>query len=711
MKNIHLYIHVVFLLLIGGNTFAQNWYELSEQRIDEIRKGDFTFLVVDEIGDTITQEVSVKLDKHEFPWGTVIPVQGQQDYEWVRAVAVKYFNYGVTGNHFKWPWIENPKDSIDYTLQEEVVDWIEKVGFGFRGHALIWGGAASYQMPAWTLDTVALTPEMLYDECETHIRREVDHFKGRVDQYDVINEPSFGHATWLANRVGDSINWNSFKWTKEADSSARLFVNDYNIIVHGSAVSYRSLIQEMLDNGAPVEGIGVQAHMENVIDWEDIKDKLDYMAELGLPIFVTEFDMKVESLGMTQLQQAEDYAKMMRIAFSHPAVEGFMLWGLYDKEIYHPGSGIYSENRVPKIAADSVHRLLKEVWITDINQSADVNKEYKLRGFYGNYKVTVDFDGEERVFTVPFTAANEDSVFVLDYADAELPSPELLSTTLSGTGNEIEMKFNMKMDPSTFYNDQFEVFSEDQISFDSLSILDDDSTTISFCFTNPLKYRQFAAFYYYGDSVKALNGNALGYVGPETIENGLPGFVMAETNTEGNIINITFSKEMSSSVQASEFSVLVNGDEATVSSAELSSGDAHIIIIELSEPVEYADFITVTYTESGAYTSADNYVLYTFGPKYVQNNVENPVVGIRQSDINSIVVYPNPFTNELKFKGLNNVAAIQILDINGKQIYSVNTVENESITIQTAEFPSGILFYRIIDKSGNILITEKVLKK
>jgi len=50
-------------------------------------------------------------------------------------------------------------------------------------------------------------------------------FPGILEEYDVINEPLTNHADYLQSVVGDSINWNCFKWAHSADPDAKIYIN------------------------------------------------------------------------------------------------------------------------------------------------------------------------------------------------------------------------------------------------------------------------------------------------------------------------------------------------------------------------------------------------------------------------------------------------------------------------------------------------------
>lgn len=707
---IYIVILITILLRITNNIYSQTWLDSADVRIEALRKGDFSLEIKDEMGNPYTDSILIELIHHEFAWGGVIPVQGEDQYEWQRSVLTRYFNYGVTGNHFKWPWIEPVQNSLTYTLQDEVLDWVEEVGFGFRGHVLLWGGEGSWQMPSWTLGG-SLTPEELYDACETHITRDVSYWKGRIDEWDVVNEMSDGHETWLAETVGDSINWNSFKWAHKADSEAALYPNDYNVIVWGSTENYRSKVEEMLNNGAPIGGLGVQGHMEGTLNWNVIKNKLDYIAELDIPIKITEFDMKIDEQNISEESMAISYATMARLAFSHPAVNGLIFWSIWDKSAYRAGSGLFNEDRIPKPAADSVYHLIREKWVTKLSDNADeVTETYDFRGFYGNYCITVDFDGELREFIIPATWENVDSVFLLEYANGLPATTNFVKGYITKDADAIELVFDKPMDFTSFEIDEFKVYSADNytiINFEKI-----DSVTVKLNMENIIYHpKQYYAVYYNGDSAIALNKGRLNWFGPVKIENKLPAFIGAHTDTAGQIVTLGFSELMNAGIELSSFSITVNGSEVTISDATLDESDASVIIFTLAEAIEYSDDIRVSYTE-GDYCSAEGYKLLSF-TKYVTNIVPNPNPDVisEKNSVQEVKAYPNPFDQQLIFENTEEIQTILLYNSEGKLIGSYPINARDKVVIDTSAIPYGIFVVRLLDRNHDTIGTIRLLKE
>jgi len=308
--------------------------------------------------------------KHEFPFGiafdfyegdikTIIPTEEQ----WMKAAMFKYFNYGVSGNSFKWSGIQPQHTAPNYTAFNNAVNWTRKVGWELRAHTLLWG-AYNYEddhpLPRWVKDLP--TPQAITDTCKMRVIREMTKYKGIVKEYDVINEPL--HATYLQSVVGDSINWNCFKWARSADSTANLFSNDYNVeYVWGDAKKYRDLILKIKENGGPVTGVGMQCHFWNGLrpNIADFITQINIVAEAGLPIKFTEFDYGGD---LTQAQQAEDFVKVLKIGFSHPSVNGIIYWGLCDKNVWRENTGLFDKNHKPKLAADTLLYFTKKLWAT-----------------------------------------------------------------------------------------------------------------------------------------------------------------------------------------------------------------------------------------------------------------------------------------------------------------------------------------------------------
>ena len=146
----------------------------------------------------------------------------------------------------------------------------------------------------------------------------------------------------------------------------------------------------MLDKKIPVQGIGVQCHYQGrPVSPGLFKERIDNVT-FGLPIIITEFDIGTfdQGLHVSEQKQAEEFAKFIRSAYSHPAVSGILLWGFWDNRHWLKNGGIIASDGRAKPAADSVYNLWHKTWTTRSSAVADLWKA-NFRGFPGKYQVTI----------------------------------------------------------------------------------------------------------------------------------------------------------------------------------------------------------------------------------------------------------------------------------------------------------------------------------
>ena len=694
-------VFTVVCFISTFSIYSQGWYETAEQRIDTIRKGDFTLLITDTLGNPFTDSVYISLKKHEFPWGNTIDFFDNSPLsKWKQAVLLKYYNYG-TVEEFKWPYMEGTQGSVNYSKIDFVYNWAEKAGWDARAHTLIWGGDATWQMPRWTLD---MEGQELYDACETRIRREVSRYKGTINEYDVINEPY--HETWLADNAGSSINWDAFIWADQEDPDARLFVNDFNVIVWGDGYGFKTKVQSMLNNGAPIDGIGVQGHMEGGNKLDLVKAKLDDIAELGLPIKVTEFDMKIDEKGVSDQSMANSYAKMMRICFSHPAVEGLIWWGYCDPT-YRNGSGIFSEDRSPKIAADTVYHLIHEKWSTKIKTLPEADGRVQFHGFYGDYKVYAKSGDENVVIQASCLKTDDGQEIAISLLDAVPEAPELLKADHNLDGTVLYLYFDKEMqDPSSHISD-FVIFTTTCLNIDSASLDVEDSKIVELYLASNINYGKYHSFSYIPGTWGSTDGGLLEVIGVETIDSKIPGCISAQTNVEGDVIEISLSEPVSDpSASLADWQLRVGTAYVELSGISYKPGYDSVLVITPVNPLTAKDNDSVYYNR-GTLTGASGYLLDN-----ISQRVDNMIPSAIINDINkSIRVYPNPFKDELivECSGCEYFDEILITDILGRKVEYLAINKTDNVVVNVSGLEKGIYVLHL--KKGGIIIDNIKISK
>jgi endo-1,4-beta-xylanase len=242
-------------------------------------------------------------------------------------VFSQYWNQITPENAGKWGSVEFARDFMSWETLDLMVAYAKENNMPVKQHTFIWG----QQETAWV---AALAPE----EQRAEVMEWLESFAERypdVEMIDVVNEaqhapPSYKDAIGGDGETGwDWIIW-SFEKARELFPNSKLLINDYNILCcEGELTVYKEQIRLLHERGL-VDGIGVQSHGLETVSPETIQRHLDSLAEFGLPIYVSELDLREAN----DLAQLKLYQSIFPVLWHHPAVKGVTLWGYKAGEIW-----------------------------------------------------------------------------------------------------------------------------------------------------------------------------------------------------------------------------------------------------------------------------------------------------------------------------------------------------------------------------------------
>jgi GH35 family endo-1,4-beta-xylanase len=498
--------------------------------------------------------------------------------QWMQAAMYKYFNYGVTGNSFKWSGIQPQHTAPNYSNFENAVRWTQKVGWELRAHTLLWGGNDAHSMPDWV--RALPTPKAITDTCKMRVQREVSRYKGVIKEYDVINEPLTGHADWLRKTVGDSILWNCFKWAREADPDAKLYINDYNVEYNwGQAAEYRDLIKKIVANGGPVTGVGLQAHFWDCCrpNVDELVKNINIIAQAGLPMRLTEYDW---GTNLTEKQQVDDFVKVLTIAFSHPSINGMISWGLSDDGAWRENTGFFTATHKPKLAADTLLYYTQKKWATNFDAAINDETPLEFKAFYGDYEVEMAFGDTVKVFTIPCLKVNKDSVFVLNEADARLKGPLLVSKSLVNL-NAVRLEFDKSIKSGSLKRSNFKFFSNTKVGLTAIQPDPANPNAVILTLSANVTKGDYISVSYFPGNLTAEDGSKAKAFGPEAISNPTTTVGVSEIsesalkvypNPATNVLNIDYDKTQYKILLFNSIGVLVQSEVAENPSHKMNVG-------------------------------------------------------------------------------------------------------------------------------------------
>jgi endo-1,4-beta-xylanase len=220
----------------------------------------------------------------------------------------------------------------------------------------------------------------------------------------------------------------AYRWANSANPKAHLILNEYYTIAKDSTRQrFYDLVRMLQARGTPIRGLGIQSH-EPRQEWyapQRVRDTFDRLAELGLPLHVTEFIPQSGGKPITggwktgvwdEKAQADFAEQFYRLAFGHPAVASINWWGLSDRDIWQPGGGLLDSEYNPKPVYERLRKLIREEWHTALKAKTDGEGRLAFRGFYGDYRVLLR-TGDGRVRSWEVRARHDEQnrwVFTLD---------------------------------------------------------------------------------------------------------------------------------------------------------------------------------------------------------------------------------------------------------------------------------------------------------
>lgn len=237
--------------------------------------------------------------KNYFPIGVAVNVASLHGPD--SALIVQEFNSVTPENDMKMGPIHPEENRYNWIRADAIVDFAIKHHMRIRGHNLLWHN----QAPGWMFkDSLGnqVSKEVLLKRLHDHIQTVVNHFKGKIYAWDVVNEAIDDDSTkFLRNSMwykicGEDFIPKAFEYAHEADPKAKLFYNDYNSERPGKRENIYKLLKKLVDAHVPIDGVGLQAHWRlNDPSPELLRKALDEYSSLGLKIQITELDITIRS--------------------------------------------------------------------------------------------------------------------------------------------------------------------------------------------------------------------------------------------------------------------------------------------------------------------------------------------------------------------------------------------------------------------------------
>jgi endo-1,4-beta-xylanase len=239
------------------------------------------------------------------------------------GIATTHFSAFTPENSMKPMSTQPTEGRFNFADADRLVELAEKSGATPIGHCLVWHS----QTPRWFFqgpDGQPAARELALARMRKHIATVVGHYKGRVKQWDVVNEAisdapgqQLRQSAWL-KAVGEDYIAEAFRAAHEADPDAILIYNDYGIELRDKRGKALKLLKSLIGRKVPVHAVGIQGHWRlDRPDFADVEESIKQFAALGLKVMITELDISVlparyqgADIARTERPSAEQRASM-----------------------------------------------------------------------------------------------------------------------------------------------------------------------------------------------------------------------------------------------------------------------------------------------------------------------------------------------------------------------------------------------------------------
>jgi endo-1,4-beta-xylanase len=267
-------------------------------------------------------------------------VEGSQTPEFREIVGREYNSLTAP---LYWSQSEPERGRFDFAAADDALAVAEQSGLRVRGHPLVWGRLA---LPDYVNE--AESADALRAMMRDHIGAIATRYRGRIAQYDVVNEPitSFGTGgeggdgleSYVFTRLlGPDYIREALEAVHEIDPAAKLFINDFFALTPGPKQDFLyDLASRLVAQGAPLHGVGFQGHVTPPFNPSYLPTRaemaaaIDRFGSLGLEVEITEIDVTLEDPANQLERQAAVYRDLTEACFASPYCTGITTWGISD---------------------------------------------------------------------------------------------------------------------------------------------------------------------------------------------------------------------------------------------------------------------------------------------------------------------------------------------------------------------------------------------
>ncbi len=326
--------------------------------------------------------LAAKFGVVNFPIGAAIEPASTANAD--TPLLLKHFSSITAENAMKpdalWPSIPGTSQPGTPTFAQAdiIANFALNNGIRLRGHTLLWHRT----IPAWMLEGPLNNPPNYRAAIQQNLRNYIFAVVQRYPEvyaWDVVNEvasdpqnaanPYRTDSLWYAaysigglngkDYVRDAFTFANQARTSVGKTSAtmKLMLNDYNTELPGKRANVMQIVQELVNAGVPIDGVGHQFHLQLGADVAQVTAALTAVEGISTTLVnhVTELDVSIyadpgtcyaqgtippclpdygASPPQSVLSQQATLYRALFNAFNRPSVQSVSFWGIADNHTW-----------------------------------------------------------------------------------------------------------------------------------------------------------------------------------------------------------------------------------------------------------------------------------------------------------------------------------------------------------------------------------------
>jgi endo-1,4-beta-xylanase len=276
-------------------------------------------------------------------FGSAVRIDDLDTKQYLREAIIRECSQLVPEFEMNWNAIEPAYGQLLFSKMDDLIAFAIANGKRVRGHTLLW----HLGTPDWAAEIIRKKQD--WNLIGRYFGSVIPRYSDVIGMWEVVNEPI--DPGRRADGLRESVFLEAFgpDYVARALMQARIFAPRAQLIVNEYGLEYDlpeevdrryfllKLLERLRNVGAPIDGVGVQAHLDlrkGHISEAAVARFLREVADLGLSIVVTELDVKEADYAAPAEEHdrlvADEVRRYLDVALGEPAVTGVTTWGLSD---------------------------------------------------------------------------------------------------------------------------------------------------------------------------------------------------------------------------------------------------------------------------------------------------------------------------------------------------------------------------------------------